>query len=309
MKYIGELAGLSTSALWAFTTIFFSEAGKRIGSFFVNKIRLVFAVFIYATILLVTTGHLLPQGMNSSQVFWLSVSGIVGLVFGDSCGFKALVMIGPRLTTLVFSSTPIITTIIAWVFLGEKLGPFDLLGIAITVGGIAWVVSERKFRALKMNTLAIDHPDSGSLTKGIIYALGAAVGQALGLVLAKYAMFNAGGTVEPLEASYVRMLAALPAIWLISGVRGKLPAVIRSFKNLPAVGFCAAGAVVGPFLGVWMSLVAVKYIPTGIASTLNSMTPVMVIPLVIWLYKEKVTARAWLGAILAIIGIAVLFLA
>ncbi|MDF1545925.1 MAG: DMT family transporter [bacterium] len=308
MRFIGELAGLSTSALWALTTIFFAEGGKRIGSFFVNKIRLVMATLLYASVLLVTTGAIFPVGLNDSQIIWLSVSGIVGLVFGDSCGFKALVMIGPRLTAIVFSSTPIITTLIAWLFLGESLRLLDLLGIGITVSGIAWVVSERKFRAQKLNNLATDHPDSGSLTKGVLYALGAAFGQAIGLVLAKYAMAEAGGVVEPLEAAYVRILASVLAIWLISGLRGQLKSVLKSLKNLPAVGFCAAGAVVGPFLGVWMSLVAVKYIPTGIASTLNSMTPVMVIPLVIWLYKEKVTARAWMGAVIALIGISVLFL-
>jgi drug/metabolite transporter (DMT)-like permease len=71
--------------------------------------------------------------------------------------------------------------------------------------------------------------------------------------------------------------------------------------------FAAGGAIMGPFLGVWLSLVAVKMIPAGIAATLNAMTPIMVIPVVIFYYKEKVSYRAVLGAVVAFIGVALLF--
>ncbi|PWB71253.1 EamA family transporter, partial [candidate division GN15 bacterium] len=144
MHFAGELAALSTALLWSFTAVFFSLAGKRIGSFNVNKIRLVFAALIYAAILLITTGSPYPTGLNSAQLFWLTLSGLIGLVIGDGCGFKSLVMIGPRVATLVMASAPIIATVIAWVFLGEKLKLIDLIGIAVTIAGITWVVAERK---------------------------------------------------------------------------------------------------------------------------------------------------------------------
>ncbi len=137
----------------------------------------------------------------------------------------------------------------------------------------------------------------------------AAFCQAAGLVLAKKGMFDAGGVLEPMEASFIRILFSVIIIWLISAVRGQLPNLLRSMKNYKALGFSAAGAVVGPFLGVWMSLVAVKYISTGVAATLNSMTPVMIIPLVILYYKEKVSLRALIGAIIAVVGVSILFLA
>jgi drug/metabolite transporter (DMT)-like permease len=139
--------------------------------------------------------------------------------------------------------------------------------------------------------------------------LGAAVGQAVGLVMAKQGMFNAGGTVEPMDAAFLRMLTAFPAIVLLAGLRGRLKEIGPAIRDLGAVGWSTAGATVGPFLGVWMSLVAVKYIATGIAATLNAMTPVAVLPLVIWYYKEKVTLRAALGALVAVTGAAILFLA
>jgi drug/metabolite transporter (DMT)-like permease len=139
-------------------------------------------------------------------------------------------------------------------------------------------------------------------------ALGAALCQACGLVLAKQGMFHAGGMVEPLQASFVRMMTALAIIWIIAIVRGQLLHTTSAMKNGRALSYCAAGAFVGPFLGVWMSLVAVKYIATGLAATLNSTTPVMILPLIVLWYKEKVTVRAALGAIVTVTGVALIFL-
>ncbi len=308
MPYLGETAALATSFFWSFTSIFFAEGGKLIGSFKVNNIRLVMAVGIYAVILTLLTGAPFPADINGQQLFWLGLSGLVGLVFGDSCGFKALVMIGPRLTTLLYATTPIWTTIVAWVFLGERLTALDVLGIVITVTGIIWVVTERRFGPALPNGVATGHPDAGSYFTGILLGLGAALGQAVGLVLAKQGMLHAGGTIEPIEASAVRMGVALIGIWILSAIRGQISATISAVRHSRAMAFTFGGAFFGPFLGVWMSLLAVAHIAAGIASTLNSMTPVMILPLLIFYYKERPTLRAWLGAIVAVGGVTLLFL-
>ena len=308
MQYLGELAALSTALFWSFTAIFFSEAGKLIGSFHVNKVRLVFAFLIYTIILLVTTHSPWPLGLNLQQIYWLTLSAVIGLVIGDGCGFKALVMIGPRLATLILASTPIMATIIAWIFLDEKLKPIDLVGIAVTIAGISWVVSERRPKT-NANGVHESHPDSGTLTKGILLALVAAMAQATGLVFSKKGMLAAGGTVSPLEASYVRITSAMIVIWLFSILaRGKLQETLATTRNRKAMLFTFGGAFFGPFLGVWMSLVAVAHIEAGIAATLNSTTPVLIIPAIILVYRERVTGRAVAGAVVAVIGVALLFL-
>ena len=114
MSYAGEFFALVTAVCWSFTAIFFSEAGRRIGSFRVNSIRLLFAVAIYAIVLLVITGRIFPENLHRDQVLILALSGLIGLVIGDGCGFKALVMIGPRLTTLLWGTAPIMAVVIAW---------------------------------------------------------------------------------------------------------------------------------------------------------------------------------------------------
>ncbi|MFZ5980187.1 MAG: DMT family transporter [Candidatus Zixiibacteriota bacterium] len=308
MAYIGELAALTTAVCWSFTSVFFAEAGRRIGSFRVNCIRLLMAVSIYTVILYLTTGRLFPESLNTSQTFWLSVSGIIGLVIGDGFGFKSMVMIGPRLMMLLHATAPIMATLIAWFLLGEQLGLLHLLGIALTVFGVSWVILERRLNRGNHFNLDKGHPDSGTMVKGVLLGLGSALGQASGLVLSKYAMLSLGGTVEPMPASYIRMVASLIFIWFLAGFRGEIKNNLNAFKDRRALAFVGGGAFFGPFLGVWMSLVAVRYIEAGIAATLNSLTPIFIIPVVMVMFKEKVSMRAFLGAVVAVLGVSLLLL-
>lgn len=301
MEQIGQIAALSTAFFWSLTAIFFSKSGELVGAIFLNKIRLLFAVIIYASIIFVLYGSVIPEGINSTQYFWLGISGVVGLALGDSFLFKALLVIGPRLTTLIFSCNPIITTTVAWFFLGEKLSPINLFGIALTTSGILWVILEKQNGNGKNK-----HLDKKTLIKGVLLALGGATGQALGLILTKQGMSHSGGEIDPLMASYIRLLFALVAIWTVSGLSGHLPNVLRAMGNKKAMLYAFGGTIVGPFLGVWMSLVAIKYISTGIAATLNSLVPIMIIPVVMIVYKEKISPRSWIGAILAVVGVSLL---
>ncbi len=305
MEFIGEAAALTTALCWAFTSLFFSEAGKLIGSFKVNNIRLLMAVSIYTVVLLLYKGSLIPETLTINHVIWLGLSGIAGLVIGDGAGFKAMVMIGPRLTSLLYSLAPVMASIIAWLFLGEALGLFDMLGISLTMGGIGWVVSERQYNK---NNLSDSHPDKGSLRLGILLGIIAALGQATGLVFAKYAMMDVGAEIPPMEASFIRMLISLICIWTIAALRGQLKETILALKNKKAMGYAIGGAIFGPFMGVWMSLVAVKYIAAGIASTLNSTTPIWLLPLTRIVHKEKISLRIVTGTVVAVGGIALLML-
>ncbi len=305
MEFIGEAAALTTALCWAFTSLFFTEAGKRIGSFKVNNIRLLMAVLVYIVVLLFYKGSLIPESLTLNHVLWLGLSGIIGLVIGDGAGFKAMVMIGPRFASLLYASAPVMAVIIAWFFLGESLDLLDMAGISLTLGGIGWVVSERQYNN---SNLHANHPDKGSLRKGILLGLIAAFGQAAGLVLAKHAMLNVGAKIPPMEASFIRMLVSLVCIWTLSAFRGQLKETLSAVKDKKAIGYTFGGALFGPFMGVWMSLVAVKYIAAGIAATLNSTTPIWLLPLTRILYKEKLSLRIVLGTLITVGGVALLML-
>lgn len=305
--YAGEAAALSAAVLWAFTALCFAEAGWRIGSFHVNKLRVVFASCIYGFIFLVRSGSPLPAGLATDTVLWLCLSSLIGIVIGDSLLFEAFACIGPRLTTLIYATSPIMATVVAWVFLDERLGWQELLGIAVTLSGIAWVVAERRTDGQKLGEGTNHRPHH--FRRGIWHALGGSLGQAVGLVASKQALVHSGTqAVSPLAASYVRILFAAVVLVLFSLLRGQMRDTLKATRHRTAMLFTVGGTIVGPFLGIWMSLLAVSLIEAGVAATLNSMVPVLVIPLVIIFKKEKVSPRAIFGSIVAVGGVALLFL-
>lgn len=283
----------------------FAAASRRIGPFSLNQIRLVLAVVIYTVILAFRFGSLFPSGLHTEQVLWLGLSSLSGLVVGDWALFQAFDRIGPRLTMLLHASAPVWATLVAWAFLHERLGPLDLLGIAVTLGGTAWVVAERQYAGPRSNPVAIE---KSRLRIGIAMGLLGALGQGVGLVMAKQGMVHVGHDIDPMTASYIRMLVGAGTVLLLALAGGRIANTLRAVRDLRALRYALGGSLTGPFLGVWMSLVAVRLIDTGVAATLNATTPIAIIPLVMIVYKERISLRALLGALLSVGGIAILML-
>ena len=294
---IGETAALSTSMLWTVSSILLSSAGKRIGVLSVNAIRISIAVLLIGTAHLIIFGTFLPMA-TKSQWIYLSLSGFLGLAIGDLGYLGSLVLIGPRKGVLLASMAPIFSTISAYFILGEILGPWTLSGIFLTLSGIIIVIMEKK-----SNTGNISE---GNRILGVFSGLIGAIGQGVGLTLSKYGMVNIESTpLNPLSAALIRMISAVFIIWIVFVIFKKPFSVIRDKK---AMMLTTGGAVTGPFLGVWLSMIAVTYTVAGVASTLMSLMPVLIIPVVWILYKEKTNLRGILGALIAVIGVAILFM-
>jgi len=294
---IGETAALSTSMLWTVSSILLSSAGKRIGVLSVNAIRISIAVLLIGTAHLIIFGTFLPMATRPQWIY-LSLSGFLGLAIGDLGYLGSLVLIGPRKGVLLASMAPIFSTISAYFILGEILGPWTLSGIFLTLSGIIIVIMEKK-----SNTGNISE---GNRILGVFSGLIGAIGQGVGLTLSKYGMVNIESTpLNPLSAALIRMISAVFIIWIVFVIFKKPFSVIRDKK---AMMLTTGGAVTGPFLGVWLSMIAVTYTVAGVASTLMSLMPVLIIPVVWILYKEKTNLRGILGALIAVIGVAILFM-
>lgn len=292
---LGELAALATAGLWAVASLLFTAAARRRGSFALNVVRLSGALLILSAVLFATRGLSWAPGAGAQQLGILAVSGWVGLTLGDWAYFGAFVAVGPRLTTLLMTLAPPFTTLIAWLWLGEVLPPLAFVGMAVTLVGVAWVVAERGATPIPR----------GARIRGVLLASLGSLGQALGLVLSKMGM---GETVDPLPATAIRMAAAVAGVWVLAVATGRAGDAGRLLRD-PRARYAAAGAtIVGPVLGVWLSLVAVRLTETGIAATLMATTPVLILPLVRVVYGERITRRAVGGALVAVAGVSLLFL-
>jgi len=297
--HLGELAALTTAVFWAVSSLAFTRAGRRIGALALNLIRLMMALGFSMLLALLLHGTPLPLDASAAQWGWLSLSGLVGFVFGDLCLFQAFVLLGPRLALLLMATAPPMTALLGWYMLGETLSLTAIAGMSLTLAGIAWVLLARPAEATPIG----QEPRPSSLRRGIWLGLGGALGQAGGLVLSKLGM----GDYDAFSATQLRILAGLAGFAAIYTVIGFWPRFRAACLDRVALRQAAFGALLGPFLGVSLSLIAVQRTNTGIAASIMATTPLLVIPLSAWIDHEKIRWPDLAGAVLAIVGVALLF--
>ncbi len=183
----------------------------------------------------------------------------------------------------------------------ETLGMREIAGMAITLLGVGWVVLERPLNTAG-ETIRI-------APMGILLALLGAAGQGVGLVMSKVGMQNTPlGLDTAMASTQIRAITGLSAFLLLSAVLRQFGKLYFSFRNLPAMGFTTGGAIAGPFLGVAFLMGAIQLIPAGVAQTITATVPVLILPVLILIYKERISWRAALGAFIAVGGISLLFL-
>jgi drug/metabolite transporter (DMT)-like permease len=294
-SHVGEYAALATAVCWSATALAFEAAGKRVGSLPVNWIRLCFGLVFLSIFTKITRGMALPLDASGHAWFWLSLSGLIGFAIGDLCLFRAFVVIGARMSMLIMATVPPLTALIGWWMMGETLTTMNYIGMSLTLSGIVIVVLERE---PGQSQFTLSRPLSG-----ILIAFGGALGQAVGLVMSKYGM----GDYDAFAATQIRIIAGIAGFFVIFIFLNAWRRVGAAFTDGRAMANTTVGAIFGPFLGVGLSLLAIKYTTTGVASTIMAIVPVLIIPPAILLFREKVTFKEVVGALIAVSGVAVLF--
>jgi len=302
MHHPGEWAALLTAVFWTVTALSFEAASKRIGSMVVNLLRLIIGFCFLTVFVYFYRGSLLPLDATPQAWFWLTLSGLIGFVFGDLCLFQAFVVVGARISMLMMALAPPMTALIGWMVLGETLSWKSWVGMILTMAGIALVVLKRHTaeesnggrRKVKFN-----YP-----LWGILLGLGGALGQAAGLVFSKVGMQG----YDSFAATQIRVIAGIGGFSLLFFILHLWKDAFRALGYRKPMLQLTLGAFFGPFLGVSFSLLAIKYADTGIAATIMALVPVLIIPPSMIIYKEKVTLKEAAGAILAVGGVAMFFL-
>ncbi len=297
MTHLGEWAALGTAALWSGSYLAFTAAVRRIGADRVNRLRLLFAVVVLATVHLAVYGVPLPTGVEASRWLWLSLSGVIGFTIADAFLFRALYHLGPHRTSVVTALIPVSSAFMAWITLGQRLSGMQFLGVAVTVSAVSLIVSARPR----------DEDAAGSRNRklGVLFALGTVVAQSARYLLSLKGM---SGGFPVLSTNVLQIFAATVAAWILALAQGQGRETFRGLRDRKAAAATAAGAVVGPVLGVTMSLVALSNSSVGVASTLMALTPVFLLPLSALAFRERITWRSVVGTVLAVAGVAVLWL-
>lgn len=302
-SYQGEFAALTTAIFWTITALAFESAGKKVGSLSVNIIRLTLAFFYLGIFSLITKGIFFPEGASAHNWIWLSISGLIGFVLGDLFLFQAYVVIGARISMLIMSLAPPIAAIAGWLLMDETMSAKSIMGMALTFIGISIAILARKSKdndELKpKSSLHFKYP-----LKGILLAIGGAAGQGLGLVLSSYGIQD----YDPFAATQIRVITGIIGFIFVITYTGFWPRVKSAVLNISAMKRISVGAFFGPFLGVSFSLLAVKYTTSGVASTIISIVPVLIIVPSVLFMKDKITWIEILGAIIAVGGVSLFFI-
>ncbi len=309
--YTGEIISLGVAFSWTLTALFFEFAGKRIGSLYLNIVRLAMAIVMLGITLLIFTGNVIPFDAGGKAWLWLAVSGFIGYVLGDYCLFSSYVLIGSRFGQLFMTLAPPSAALAGMLILGEKMSVNAVTGMFVTLFGIGLSVigrGEGEIRKMQFNLPL----------KGILFGIGAGIGQGVGLVFSKLGMDYYMQTVDlndqtavfmvPFASTQIRAIVGALGFLIIILWSNKGKDLIQSLKDRKAISASVGGTFFGPFLGVSFSLMAVQYTEAGIASTLMALTPIIILIPSYFIFKQKITAKEIIGAAISVGGVSLFFL-
>jgi drug/metabolite transporter (DMT)-like permease len=296
MSYTGEIAGLATALCWTATAMSFQFASRRIGSVSVNLIRLVFAFVFYLLYSKFFLGHWLPLDAPFKAWIYLSISGLIGFVIGDFFLFKSYEYISSKISMLIMTLAPPVAALLGWFMMAEPFTWMNGLGMILVLGGVSLVILKKDRENGKKQ---MRYP-----LKGILFAIGGAVGQGVGAVFSKIGM----GNYDPFGSAQIRVITGVAGFIIMVSVLGRWKNLAQGFTDRKVSRALVIGSFFGPFLGVSLGMVAFKHTSLGIASTLMATVPVFILLPSVILFKEKLTVNEVLGALIAVVGIVVFFL-
>ena len=311
MQNIGEILSLIVAVSWTATALFADIASHRIGSIPLNFIRMVLSLILLAALLWIVTGAPCPQFASPQAWVWLALSGLVGYVFGDYCLFNSYVVFGSKYGQLFMTLAPPVAGITGWLFLGESMSWRSWLAMAVTLTGIAICILSRGGSS---HRLELKLP-----IKGVLFGIGAGVGQGTGLVLSKIGLEHYAASVPadaassvismmPFAGTYIRAIAGTIGFFLILAFRKSLSQVAAATHDRKGMTFATLTTIFGPFIGVSLSLMAVQYAKAGIASTLMALTPVLIIVPYAIINHQKISVKEVLGTLVTMAGVAMFFM-
>jgi drug/metabolite transporter (DMT)-like permease len=291
-----ELAALATAICWAATSLIAARPAAHLGAVAFSRLRQL-SVALLLAIFVTTSGRL--QALPARDIGLLLASGAIGIFIGDSLLFAALNRLGPRRSGILFALNAPMAAVLGFAFLGESLSWLAAAGVALCVAGVMLAVF---FGRRPGQSHALEQV-KGALWIGVALGLGAALGQAIGSVIARPLMASG---LDPFVASLVRVSVA--GLMLSGFMLLPIPDVKQRNPLTAHVALLTVGSgVLAMGIGMTLLLFAFSGGKTGIVSTLSATSPALVLPLLWITTKERPAAGAWAGAGLVIFGMALLF--
>ncbi len=290
----GELYALLSAAGSAAGQLLIGTAEKKLSVFTINITKTSIALLCLSLMRWAVAGTALPLGIPKPAWIFLTLSGMIGYVFGDMLYFGSYRYLGVRIAMVVMSASPLITAWLAYLVFGQTMRAMDFAAVVVVVLGVCMVllgsgrtqvVGKRKY------------------FRGILFALLGAMGQSGGVIFSMLGMSHIAAAGSALIAAQIRLIGALAcylAFFLFSQNRERLAVDIQQRS---AMCFLALGAVCGCFIGVTSALESLRYVSAGVSAAICSVSPVMVLPFSAWILHEKIRFVEVAGSLLCVAGV------
>lgn len=304
MTYIGELISIGVAFSWTATALLSEYGSKRMGNLTLNVLRMALALLFSLVLFAIVVGSPLPVGVTSQALGWMLLSGLVGYVIGDFCLFQCYIIIGSRYGQLFMTLAPLAAALMAWVSLGQQMTAMSIVAMLVTLLGIGISVLGRG----EHHKVSLKLPFNG-----VLFAIAAALCQGIGLVLSKIGMDHYDTTqmpswLIPFSANFLRCIAGIIGFSLLLYFRDGFTPLREAMYDRKGMIAAIATTIFGPFVGVGFSLMAVQYTNAGIASTLMALTPIIILLPSWWLFRQPITWKAVIGAVISVVGVSLFFL-
>lgn len=285
-----DLAAVAAAACWAAGGLIGATPARHFGAFAFSRIRLTFLVLLLGSASYLLGGW---STIAAANLWPIVISAIAGIFLGDALLFASMNRLGPRRTGLLFASHSVFSVGLGMLLLGEQLTLTAAIGSVLVFGGVLVAIAFGRRDAQSHHW-----EKTTSLKIGVLLGLAAGLCQAIGTFAAKPAM--AAG-LEPITASALRMGVGCAANWLLwaSGSR------LARMNNAPTprmLGQLALNGIVALGLGMTLIMVALQGGDVATVGMLSALSPVLVLPMIWAVTRQRPTLAGWLGAAISVAG-------
>lgn len=296
--YAGELSAALSALLWGSAGIVIARITPPMSAGAINYGKNLFATACFVALLWIVSGSPLPQNLDTETLWIFIASGFLGLALCDTFLMRSLLDIGPQRMSTVFLCVPALAALIA------VLPPFSertdwtvWVGIAVCLGGI--LIAVRR------------HPDHDvdpiRFRRGVRNAMLAALFQTAAILLARYGLYEVDAPL--LDSAVIRMAAGTVGLVLIGGVTGRLGSWHRQLAVPKSAAMLFGASFFGTFIGILSNQAGLLWaVHAGVATTLNSLMPIYLMPLSMIYLGQRFGKRAVLATLVAVAGIALMML-